>query len=62
MNTSNIFLPASLGAFGGILLGGIGGIDIFSTLVLAAICAVVGVAVGSTFENENQTTLEDYEN
>ncbi|MYL17366.1 hypothetical protein GLW36_12030 [Halorubrum terrestre] len=61
MSTSNIFLPASLGAFAGILLGTIAGIDIVSTLILAAACAVLGVAVGSNFEDENPT-LEDYEN
>ena len=45
MSTSNIFLPASLGTFAGILLGTIAGIDIVSTLILAAACAVLGVAV-----------------
>jgi hypothetical protein len=62
MSTTNIFLPASLGTFAGILLGTIAGVDIVSTLILAAACAVLGVAVGSDFEDENRTTLEDYEN
>ena len=53
MSTSNIFLPASLGTFAGILLGTIAGVDIISTLILAAACAVLGVAVGSDFEDEN---------
>ncbi|WP_141211966.1 hypothetical protein [Halorubrum sp. Eb13] len=59
MSTSNIFLPASFGAFAGILLGSLAGIDIIATIGLAAIVAVVTVVFESTFESENPT---DYEN
>jgi hypothetical protein len=59
MSTSTIFLPASFGAFAGVLLGSIAGIDILATIGLAAIVAVVAVVFNSTFESENPS---DYEN
>ena len=59
MSTSSIFFPASFGAFAGVLLGSIAGLDIIATIGLAAIVAVVTVAFNSTFESENPS---DYEN